>query len=69
MILVGKLKEAVDKTTTAEEARDMIEQAGMLLTDDELEQVAGGANTLKYSGTLPKHSGRSQAQTYPKPQG
>ena len=42
MKLIGKLKEKVEKTETKEEAKKVIEDAGMMLTDDELDQVAGG---------------------------
>ena len=42
MKLTGKLKELVEKTTNREEAKETIAQAGMLLEDDELDQVAGG---------------------------
>ena len=43
MKLTGKLKTQVDNAPTKEEKRDAIKQAGMLLTDDELDQVAGGS--------------------------
>lgn len=42
MKLTGELKEKVEKTETMEEAKKVIEEAGMELTDDELNQVAGG---------------------------
>ena len=42
MKLVGELKEKVEKTETREEARKIIEEAGMELTDEEMDQVAGG---------------------------
>ena len=42
MKLVGELKEKVEKTENQEEAKKVIEEAGMELTDDELNQVAGG---------------------------
>ena len=42
MKLVGELKEKVEKTETREEARKIIEEAGMELTDEEIDQVAGG---------------------------
>ena len=38
-----KLKGKVDAVETAEEKKDIIAQAGMELTDDELENVAGGS--------------------------
>ena len=46
MELTGKLKEQVEKTETKKEAKtlikDTIEEAGMILDDAELDQVAGG---------------------------
>ena len=42
MKLVGELKEKVEQTTTKEEAKEVIEEAGMELTDEELDMVAGG---------------------------
>lgn len=42
MKLVGELKDKVEKTENLKEAKKVIEEAGMELTDDELNQVAGG---------------------------
>ncbi len=42
MELTGKLKEQVTNAETKAEAKKTIEEAGMLLTDEELDQVAGG---------------------------
>ena len=42
MELTGKLKELVDKAETREEAKKVIEEAGISLTDEELYQVSGG---------------------------
>ena len=42
MKLVGELKEKVEKAETQEEAKQIIEDAGMELSADEMEQVAGG---------------------------
>ncbi len=42
MKLIGNLKEQVGKANDKEEARGLIRKAGMLLTDDELNMVAGG---------------------------
>ena len=44
MKLTGKLKKQVENTHNKEEAKDLIEQAGMLLSDDELNLVCGGGN-------------------------
>ena len=42
MEIIGKLKEDVEKAETKEEAKKVIEEAGMKLTDEEMDQVAGG---------------------------
>ena len=42
MKLTGELKEKVEKTETKEEAKKTIKEAGMILDDAELDQVAGG---------------------------
>ena len=42
MKLTGKLKEQVEQTNTMEDAKEIIKEAGMELTDDEMDQVAGG---------------------------
>ena len=42
MKLIGNLKKQVEETSSKDEARSLIEKAGMALTDDELDQVAGG---------------------------
>lgn len=42
MKLVGELKKQVEGTNNKEEAKELIEDAGMLLTDDELDWVTGG---------------------------
>jgi len=42
MKLTGKLKEKVEAAETKEEMKDIISRAGMELTDDELDGVAGG---------------------------
>jgi hypothetical protein len=42
MKLIGNLKKEVENAKTKEEARESIKKAGMLLDDDELEQVSGG---------------------------
>lgn len=44
MKLIGNLKKQVEETTSKEEAKEVIEKAGMELTDEELDQVAGGIN-------------------------
>jgi bacteriocin-like protein len=47
MRLIGKLKEEVEKAETKEEKKELIEEAGMELDDEELEQVSGGLGNLK----------------------
>ena len=42
MKLIGKLKEDIEKAEKKEEAKKIIEKAGMELTDEEMDQVAGG---------------------------
>ena len=42
MKLIGNLKKQVEETKSKEEAKEVIEKAGMELTDEELDQVAGG---------------------------
>lgn len=42
MKLTGELKEKVEKTENKEKTEKVIKEAGMELTDDELNQVAGG---------------------------
>lgn len=46
MKLIGELKEKVDLAETKEEIKKIIEAAGIALTDDELDKVAGGKNGL-----------------------
>ena len=43
MKLTGNLKKQVEQAKSKDEARDLIENAGMLLDDGELSAVAGGA--------------------------
>lgn len=42
MKLTDELKDKIDKAETMKEKKDIIARAGMELTDDELEEVAGG---------------------------
>ena len=42
MELIGKLKEEVDRAKTKEDKKAIIEAAGVALTDEELNKVAGG---------------------------
>ena len=45
MKLIGNLKKQVENAETKNEKKSLIEKAGMLLTDDELEHVAGGGDS------------------------
>ena len=47
MKLTRELKEQVEKAESVEEKRQLIEDAGMELSDEELEQIAGGLGNLK----------------------
>lgn len=42
MELTGNLKKQVEKAETKDEKKSLIEDAGMLLSDEELDKVAGG---------------------------
>ncbi len=48
MELVGELKEKVEKAESKEEARDTIREAGIELTEEEMEQVVGGLKVPEY---------------------
>jgi len=62
MELIGKLKDKVDQSASKEEARELIRQAGMeltdeeldklKLTDDDLEEVSGGMAPKIFQYTL-----------------
>ncbi len=53
MQLTGELKEKVEKTETKEEAKQTIEEAGMILDDAELDQVAEGGGRPHHHSTVP----------------
>ena len=57
MKLTGELKDNVEKTATREEAKEVIADAGMELTDEELDNVAGGEG---FVNTNPKRSSLEQ---------
>ena len=50
MKLVGELKKQVEETKNKEEAKEVIEKAGMQLTDKELDHVAGGSDLTREAG-------------------
>lgn len=42
MKLIGNLKESVEKAETEKERKELIAQAGIELTDEEMEQISAG---------------------------
>ena len=53
MRLVGELQDKVEKAENQEEAKKIIKEAGMELTDEEMDQVAGGViGHLPFGNTL-----------------
>ena len=59
MKLTGDLKKKVEKAETREAARETIEKAGMLLDDEELDQVAGGTPIYTRGCPYDPHCGRT----------
>ncbi len=49
MKLIGDLKKQVENTKNKEEAKEVIEKAGMELSDEELDQVTGGMSNTFFS--------------------
>jgi hypothetical protein len=47
MKLVGKLKEKVEKAKSLEEAKEVIKEAGIELSDNELKQIAAGTSIFR----------------------
>ena len=43
---IGKLKQKAENAAGKKEVRELIEEAGVKLTDEELEQVSGGYERL-----------------------
>ena len=56
MKLTGELKDKVDQTANLEESKDVIARAGMLLTDDEVSEAAGGARAESLIFQAKKHA-------------
>ena len=50
MKLTGDLKKQVESAATKEEQREILTNAGISLTDDELEMVSGGFGKLVNDG-------------------
>lgn len=46
MELIGKLKEKVDQAVSKEEKKRILEEAGVQLSDNELDMIAGGVEGL-----------------------
>ena len=49
MKLTGDLKKQVEKTENLEETQKTIEESGIKLSDDDLDEVAGGAYFARFS--------------------
>ncbi len=49
MKLIGQLKNKVEKAETKGEAKQIIREAGMLLDDQEMDQVIGGVGSYTSS--------------------
>ena len=47
MKLTGELKKHVEETDSREEKKRLIEEAGMELTDEEMDIVSGGSTDLR----------------------
>lgn len=46
MKLIGDLKKKVDEANTKEEAKELIANAGMELTEEEMDAVSGGSSLV-----------------------
>lgn len=57
MELTGKLKENVEKAENKEQAKKLIEEAGLILDDTELDQIAGGAQKGRIFSESPHAQG------------
>lgn len=64
MKLTGELKEKVANAESAEQVKDIIAEAGVELTDDEVESVAGGF--ISRVKTNPQPGGYIKGKTDPK---
>ena len=64
MKLIGNLKKQVEATTTKDEAREVILKAGMELTNDELDMVAGGQGEPEYCSCSAPDFGENDGQVY-----
>lgn len=48
MKLVGELKDRVDKAKTIEKKKKVVQDVGVELTDEEMEQVSGGKPVILF---------------------
>ncbi|MCR4656005.1 MAG: hypothetical protein K5770_07245 [Lachnospiraceae bacterium] len=60
MELVGGLRDSVSKVKSKKEAKRLIENAGMKLTDDELNMVAGGIGSGENPATGDENTGEEE---------
>ena len=65
MKLTGELKEKVEKAESKEEAKKTIEEAGVILDDQELDQVTGGMYSTRGKGL---HNDSNIPRPWDKPQ-
>ena len=64
MKLTGNLKKQVEKAESKDEKKSLIENAGMLLNDDELEKVAGGRSKYLFETTWNSECSSSSESTH-----
>ena len=50
MKLTGDLKNQVEKAESKDEKKKLIEEAGIILDDEELDEVSGGSRLVKPCG-------------------
>ncbi len=57
MELIGNLKDKIEKAQSKKEAQNIIENAGIRLTEDEMDKISGGFifNSADIYGTDPMH--------------
>ncbi len=61
---IDDLKKKVEQSASCEAEKSAIEKAGALLTDDELDKVAGGGSEVRYCTCDSPNFGRDGAQLY-----
>ena len=67
MKLVGELKEKVKKTQDLIEAKELIAKAGMELSEDELEEVAGGKGETRHIPKIDRAKIKHLCEEYQNP--